>query len=651
MSLQQAGNNKNIDEENITLEVDKDYILTNNILHFSLKNVKYYKSLYNLIFLYTNELNNIISDINVITHINNEINQELIKKILKKIEKYTHSKNGINFKILLTLSSNEKHSTKIKEILKLLKLLKLLIKLYEIAKYNIQIINEINIYDTKILLSDTSKNNISKNKMHILDIYNNFATHLNTNNTTIIDEINIIIKNIVLAEDVSSIENVANIINTVNNYFNKHVELIDFIVLFIRSLNDSSDFINNILFIINENNKQLLLVNELEKHNVKSNTNFQLVLNNNTTLINKTHILKNNTSISNIVKTFNKFKFIEQFDSLEKLLSKINIKIKLSNKIKGVTHINKESLDALNKATKLYENEYKQKLTIILLECKSDVITYDINNLLNKSLTIDKLSGINDSYVKKTNTILESKNVDPNSSADSPNIYISNIQKTYIINSSFDFSKSEKINIQYKTYDSKIILIHTNDNKSFNILSNTNSNFIEFNDIFPLIRNQPNYNIENYNSLLEINILNKIENKNILDDYYKSIKFDIHSYDLKNTLEIKNNIINDIGTKIKLDFNYENKNIIIDEILNIIINNISKYIKNKNKIDYDAETYMTYLANVNSLIGKFKKEIVDNYDNNFIDNIDTIIENIYSKILKINDNIVDKYYYSHLVDN
>ena len=649
MSLQQAGNNKNIDEENITLEVYKDNILTNNILHFSLKNVKYYKSLYNLIFLYTNELNNIISDINDITHINNEINQVLIKKILKKIEKYTHPINGINFNILLNLTSDEKHI--IIEILKLLKLLKLLIKLYEIANYNIQIINEIDIYDTKILLSDTSKNNISKNKMHILDIYNNFAIHLNNNNNTIIDEIIIIIKNIILPKDVSSIENIANIINTVNNYFNKHTELIDFIVSFIKSITDSSDFINNILFIINENNKQLLLANELEKHNVKSNTNFQLILNNNATLINKTHILKNNTPISNIVKTFNKFKFIEQFDSLEKLLSKINIKIKISNKIKGVTLLNKESLDTLNKATKLYENEYKQKLTIILLECKSDVITYDINNLLNKSLKIDKLFGINDSYIKKTNTILESKNVDIDTKTQCPNIYISNIQKTYIINPLFDFSKSEKINIQYNTYDSKIILIHTNDNKSFNILSNTNSNFIEFNDIFPLIRNQPNYNIENYNSLLEINILNKIENKNILDDYYKSIKFDIHSYDLKNTLEIKNNIINDIGTKIKLDFNYDNKNLIIYEILNIIINNISKYIKNKNKIDYDAETYMTYLANVNSLMGKFKKEIVDNYDNNFIDNIDTIIENIYSKILKINDNIVDKYYYSHLVDN
>ena len=114
-------------------------------------------------------------------------------------------------------------------------------------------------------------------------------------------------------------------------------------------------------------------------------------------------------------------------------------------------------------------------------------------------------------------------------------------------------------------------------------------------------------------------------------------------------MEIKNSIINDIEKKINLDFNYENKNIIVDQILNIIVDNISKYIKNKNKIEYDAETYMTYLSSVNSLINKFKKEIVDNYDKDFIDNIDTIVENIYNKILKINDNIIDKHYYTHII--
>ena len=45
----------------------------------------------------------------------------------------------------------------------------------------------------------------------------------------------------------------------------------------------------------------------------------------------------------------------------------------------------------------------------------------------------------------------------------------------------------------------------------------------------------------------------------------------------------------------------------------------------------------------------FAKQLVDNYDKDFINNIDTIIENIYTKILKINDNIIDKYYYTHII--
>jgi hypothetical protein len=55
------------------------------------------------------------------------------------------------------------------------------------------------------------------------------------------------------------------------------------------------------------------------------------------------------------------------------------------------------------------------------------------------------------------------------------------------------------------------------------------------------------------------------------------------------------------------------------------------------------------MSNVNSLINKFKKEIVDNYDENFLQNLNTIIENLYNKILKINDNIIDKYYYTHII--
>jgi hypothetical protein len=86
-------------------------------------------------------------------------------------------------------------------------------------------------------------------------------------------------------------------------------------------------------------------------------------------------------------------------------------------------------------------------------------------------------------------------------------------------------------------------------------------------------------------------------------------------------------------------------------ILDIIVDNISKFIKNKNKIEYNSEIYLTYFSNVNSVINKFKKEVVDNYDNDFISKIGDIVENIQSKIVKIDENIMDKYYYSNMFKN
>ncbi len=415
--------------------------------------------------------------------------------------------------------------------------------------------------------------------------------------------------------------------------------------------------LDDYLYIINENNKQFLLEYEFKNEDIKINkkNTMQLIFNkkeNEKQIVkknikksnskkkgsdensSKNHILKNNI---NIVKTYNKFKYQISFNSLEKLLSSVNINIKISNQL------NKETIDELNKAIKLYKN----KLTIVILECKLDPILYDITKLVDNKNKIEKLSGINDLYIKKTNTILESAN-----NKDDMHIYISNIQKTYIINSSINYNtKLNNIEIDYETYSSKTLLIHTYDNNTYSILYNdiTSNYKIDFKEILPIIQNQPNYNVENYNSLIEKNILDKIESKNILDEYYKTIKLDIYTYTLENTLEIRNSIVNDIERKIHLDFNYENKNIIVDQILNIIVDNISKYIKNKNKIEYDAETYMTYLSSINSLISKFKKEIVDNYDNDFINNIDTIVENIYTKILKINDNIIDKHYYTHII--
>ena len=637
-------NNKNED-------ATEDSVSENNILYYSLKNIKYYKSLYNLIFLYIGELKNIKLDT---IDYNESFNQELIKKIIKKIEKYNKILNDkiVKFDI----------SYKIKEniILNLLKLYKLFIRLYNNLNTHIQIINEIDIYNKKVLMSDTSKNNINKNKLHILDIYNNFTKHIINNNNKMLNLIIIDIKKILISDTIdihTYINDIIMIIDIINKYFNKNLEIIDLINPLFNTMLGIDTVLDDHLYIINENNKQFLLEYEFKNEDIKihKKNTMQLIFNKkekekqtvkkNPKKSNskkkgsdenssKDHILKNNI---NIVKTYNKFKYQISFNSLEKLLSSVNINIKISNQL------NKETIDQLNKAIKLYKN----KLTIVILECKLDPILYDITKLVDNKNKIEKLSGINDLYIKKTNTILESAN-----NKDDMHIYISNIQKTYIINSYVNYNtKLNNIEIDYDTYSSKTLLIHTYDNNTYSILYNdiTSNYKIDFKEILPIIQNQPNYNVENYNSLIEKNILDKIESKNILDEYYKTIKLDIYTYTLENTLEIRNSIVNDIERKIQLDFNYENKNIIVDQILNIIVDNISKYIKNKNKIEYDAETYMTYLSSVNSLISKFKKEIVDNYDNDFINNIDTIVENIYTKILKINDNIIDKHYYTHII--
>ena len=497
-------------------------------------------------------------------------------------------------------------------------------------------------------MSDTSKNNINKNKLHILDIYNNFIKHIKINNNKILNFIINIIKKLVISDTVdinTYINDITMMVDIINNYFHKNIEIIDLFILFFNSLLGINNILDDYLYIVNENNKQFVLEYEFEKEEIQLNkrNTIQLIFNKKDTKqktkSNKDHILTNN---SNIVKTYNKFKYNISFNSLEILLSSIDLNVKISNKV------NKETIEQLNKATQLYENKYKQKLTLVILECKLDPIIYDITKLVDNKIKIEKLSGINESYIKKTNTILESAN-----NKDNINIYISNIQKTYIINNgTINYNtKLNNIEIDYDTYNSNVLLIHTYDSKTYSILYNdTTTNYkIDFKEILPLIQNQPNYNIENYNSLIEKNILDKIESKNILDEYYKTIKLDIYTYTLENTLEIKNSITNDIEKNIHLDFNYDNKNLIVEQILNIIVDNISKHIKNKNKIEYDAETYMTYLSSVNGLISKFKKEIVDNYDNDFINNIDTIVENIYTKILKINDNIIDKYYYTHII--
>ena len=81
-----------------------------------------------------------------------------------------------------------------------------------------------------------------------------------------------------------------------------------------------------------------------------------------------------------------------------------------------------------------------------------------------------------------------------------------------------------------------------------------------------------------------------------------------------------------------------------EQILEIINHNIYNYINKKTNIKLESELFLIYLSNINSLLSKFKKEIVDNYNSDLLINIDNIINNQYKNIQIIIDNIIDKLY-------
>ena len=615
----------------------------NTFILISLKNIKYYKSLYNLIFLYKNELNNLIKNDLIKEHLESNINENNIKVIIKKIEKYITS---INYNEYEYKTSNEK---KEKELLKLLKLFKKLIVLNKILYGNIEMISNIDIFDQKTLMSDTTKNNIHKNKLHILDIYQLYQTKITINNKLILNDMVDRIYSITIPNsEILSIDElnlVYSIVKICIAYFYKNIIIIDLLCEFIKKIEDTDDSIDNLIYVSKENIKNFTINKELLDGEIKFNSNISIELNNisknakkNTYILIKEHL--------NIVKNLNKFSYLKSYKLLNDIFNKYLDSY--LNKIRITNNLNNANFTQIYKFTESYFKQHKKQIMVIIIECKKDNINYNIDNLLDTNLVVDRLSGINEIYIKKTNTIVEyAKNIEENNVIST---YISNIQKIHIINPLYDIN--DKKNIMFLStseYNSDVVLIHTNDNNKFDIFTkNRLMKTLKLKDVLFLFHNKPNYRIENYNNIIENNILNQIEKKNILEEYHKNINFDINTHTPANSIEIKNKIIDDIKTKIKLEFNLKNKAVIIDQILDIIIDNISKFIKNKNKIEYNSEIYLTYFSNVSNVVNKFKKEVVDNYDNDFVSKIGEIVENIQSKIVKINENIMDKYYYSNM---
>ncbi len=606
----------------------------NTFISLSLKNIKYYKSLYNLIFLYKNELYNMVSQNNDIIEeqLGSNLNEDIIKNIIKKIEKYIEEINRIS-------------SDKEKELLKLLKLFKKLITLNKILNDDMKIISSVDIFNQKTLMSDTSKNNIHKNKMHIIDIFNMYQKKITLDNNLILNDITDKIKSIIIPNDKSLKSNDLlisyNLIKIINKYFNKNIIIIDLLCLVIKKLNNIDNSIDDLIYTLKENLKNYTIEKDLLDQKIKINSNPSIELElDNKTKYSKYTLIKENL---NIVKNLNKFNYLNSYISLNDLFKNY-----LDSSLKINNNLNSANFTQIYKFTELYSKQIKKEVTVIILECEKDNINYNINNLLDSKLIVDKTSGINDIFIKKTNTIVEYGK--DNKDNDLTSTYISNIQKIHIINSPYNLDKKNNVILNINNYNSDVILIHTNNKNKFDIFTNK-TNDLKLRDVLFIFHNKPNYRVENYNNVIENNILNQIEKKNILEEYHKNINFDVNTYTPANSIEIKNKIINDIKSKIKLEFNLKNKPVIIDMILDIIVDNISKFIKNKNKIEYNSEIYLTYFSNVNSVINKFKKEVVDNYDNDFISKIGDIVENIQSKIVKIDENIMDKYYYSNMFKN
>jgi hypothetical protein len=634
-SIKIVNKNTNVDNiKNITSE-NLDNKLENNFVLLSLKNIKYYKSIYNLIFLYRNELNNLFSKSSDIIdkEIGSNLNENNIKHIIKKIEKYISNINYEDYKINI--------SKKDKEILKLLKLFKKITTLNKILNEDMKIISNIDIFNQKTLMSDTSKNNIHKNKMHIIDIFNGYNKNINNNNKLILIDIVDKIKYIIKPNDNSSKSNELSysLIKLINDYFYKNNSIIDLLCLILNKLNNIDNSIDDLIYTIKENLKNFIIEKDLIDQKIKINSNSLINLEIKSKIKKHKYILiKENL---NIVKNLNKFRCLNSYNSLNELF-----KVILNSNVKITNNLNSSNFTQIYKFTESYLKQNKKELVVIILECEKDIINYNIDNLLDSKLIVDKNSGINDIFIKKTNTIVEypkNDNIEDNITS----TYISNIQKIHIINSPYNVDKKNTIALDVGDYNSDILIIHTNNKNKFDIFTNKDNN-LKLKDVLFIFHNRPNYRVENYNNIIENNILNQIEKINILEEYHKNINFDVNTYTPANSIEIKNKIINDIKSKIKLEFNLKNKPVIIDQILEIIVDNISKFIKNKNKIEYNSEIYLTYFSNVNSVINKFKKEVVDNYDNDFISKIGDIVENIQSKIVKIDENIMDKYYYSNM---
>ncbi len=603
----------------ITKSFDK-----NNLEIINEKNnkiINYFVGLTQLIKIYLHNFKSSIDNKDLIYKINK--NNEDIEDLTKELKKN---------KIIKNIS-----------VIEILDLYNSIINYINSINIIIIFIERINIYDEKTLISDSSKNNINNNKIAIIDSYNKIKQKSNK-----------FLNDIITYFDNNIDYNKQNYL-LLHNYYIKNTQIIELYSVIVKKyLANNSDNINNLILYNNINNKNLNIINELKKNNdnkIKYSINnlnqFYYLFYKNQNGIN----IKNNS----IVNKFNFYTSHNKYNNLKDLLSdNLLINNNLSNEFNQKTY---------KSIQKIINDLYKldmQFINISLIETNIENINYNIDTLLNPEYSLNKDIGINKKYINKTKTIItnEEYNTLPNIDNNYINeYYLSNFKSIYNINN-FNYSNDKDNTLLNSTYIviNKIYL--NSKDYLFHILKNVNTCnnnlFMKFNDIRLLLQNSPDYYIENYNIYRNKLLIEFTKSENILNLYNSKITNDYKNIKKIDNLQLKNNIVNTIKkTKFKLTTSNKNnsnelKQKNIEKIINIINDELYKYIKSTNNIDFTPELMLTYYSNINSLIIKVKKELNDNYNEDIINNIENILNNIYSNIISINSNIIDKFYLTQL---
>jgi hypothetical protein len=574
---------------------------------------------------------------------------QLIQIYLQELMKFLEIKDKREeIQKLISLNSVTQHNKKINDILnstknelQLIQLYNILNIIYDDVSKLLTYIKIIDIYDEQTLLSDKSKNNINQNKIVILDTY----SKIQKKHKKILDNLSItIINDYVITYDSYLL---------LRDFYLKNPNIIQLYTYIIKNyLNTSYDESSKLSLIIIYNNQidknKILTDHILQLKNIKNvNSNN---INDFNYLFKESKFIKN----QNIVTKFNNFTSYKKFISIHDLFLDIqnsNFKFKSND-------INKHSISVIETLVHDYYKIERQYLNITIIETTIDKFNYNCSTLLNSNFTLNKNIGINDKYMNKTKTIItkdEYKILEHKDEDYKNDMYLSYFNNMININNFKHASKNtNNLNILLESkYILIVKLIIDAKNFEFHIMKHNNNNpnnnniYMNFNNIKVLLQNKPDYVIENFNLIRNEKIINNIENNNMLNLYHTKIQSDYKNLPTIDNLELKNLILNNIKTNIKkIDQKLKEKN--IENIINIIIDQLYKYIKKTNNIDFSPEIYLTYYSNINSLINKIKKELNDNYNSDLLNNLDNVLNNLYSNIITINSNVLDKYYLTKL---